>query len=190
MVNTSFTMQKKVPVTSNSELVPLEQLHPIIRTLLIKSTPNVPLAGSTISLGKNCSGSRNIIYCKWVLNPISMSPISEENTKLNKNVKRTIFIIGTGRYENVREVNYPKSSTHRKEISEQPQKKNGGSRPVINLENINKLIPQKHFKTGGLHCLKFFLEQDNLLLKIDLKEAYFFLVSVNKSYQRNVRFQW
>ena len=119
-----------------------------------------------------------------------MSPISEENTKLNKNVKRTIFIIGTERYENVREVNYPKSSTQTKEISEQPQKKNGGSRPVINLENINKLIPQKHFKTGGLHCLKFFLEQDNLLLKIDLKEAYFFLVSVNKSYQRNVRFQW
>ena len=133
-------MQKKVPVTSNSELVPLEQLHPIIRTLLIKSTPNVPLAGSTISLGKNCSGSRNIIYCKWVLKPISKSPISEENTKLNKNVKRTIFIIGTERYENVREVNYPKS-TQTKKISEQPEKKDEGSRQVINLENINKLIP-------------------------------------------------
>ena len=141
MVNTSFTMQKKVPVTSNSELVPLEQLHLIIRTLLTKSTPNVPLAGSTISLGKNCSGSRNIIYCKWVLNPISKSPISEENTKLEKNVKRTIFIIGTERYENVPEVSYPKSSTHKKEISEQPKKKDGGSRPVINLENINKLNP-------------------------------------------------
>ena len=51
MVNTSFTMQKEVPVTSNSELVPLikiatlEHVHPIIRKLFTKSIPNVPLAG-------------------------------------------------------------------------------------------------------------------------------------------------
>ena len=51
MVNTFFTIQKEVPVTSNSELVTLlkiatlEQLHPIIRKLFTKSIPNVPLAG-------------------------------------------------------------------------------------------------------------------------------------------------
>ena len=51
MVNTSFTIQKEVPVTSNSELVPLikittlEHVHPIIRKLFIKSIPNVPVAG-------------------------------------------------------------------------------------------------------------------------------------------------
>ena len=51
MVNTSFTIQKEVPVTSNSELVPLmksatlEHVHPIIRKLFTKSIPNVPLTG-------------------------------------------------------------------------------------------------------------------------------------------------
>ena len=49
--------------------------------------------------GKNCSGSRNIIYCKGVRNPVCKSPISAKNTKLDKNVKRTIFISGTGSLE-------------------------------------------------------------------------------------------
>ena len=51
MVNTSFTIQKVVPVTSTSELVPLikiatlEHVHSIIRKLFTKSIPNVQLAG-------------------------------------------------------------------------------------------------------------------------------------------------
>ena len=51
MVNTFFTIQKEVPVTSNSELVPLikiaalERVHPIIKELFTKSIPNIPLAG-------------------------------------------------------------------------------------------------------------------------------------------------
>ena len=51
MVNTSFIIQKEVPVTSNSKLVPLikiadlERVHPVIRTLFAKSIPNKPLAG-------------------------------------------------------------------------------------------------------------------------------------------------
>ena len=51
MVNTSFAIQKEVPVTSNSELVPLikiatlEHVYPIIRKLFTKSIPNLPLAG-------------------------------------------------------------------------------------------------------------------------------------------------
>ena len=51
MVNTSFTIQKEVPVTSNADLVPpikivtLEHVHLIIRELFKKSIPNLPLAG-------------------------------------------------------------------------------------------------------------------------------------------------
>ena len=51
MVNTAFTIQKEVPTTSNSKLVPLikiatlEHAYPIIRKLFTKSIPNVPLAG-------------------------------------------------------------------------------------------------------------------------------------------------
>ena len=52
MVNTSFITQKEVPVTRNSELVPLikiatlEHVHPVIRKLFTKSISNVPLAVS------------------------------------------------------------------------------------------------------------------------------------------------
>ena len=51
MENTFFTFQKEVPVTSNSELVPLikiatlEHVHPMIKKLFTKSIPYVPLAG-------------------------------------------------------------------------------------------------------------------------------------------------
>ena len=51
MVNTSFTIQKELPVTSNLELVPLikiatlEHVHPIIRKSFTKSISNIPLAG-------------------------------------------------------------------------------------------------------------------------------------------------
>ena len=51
MENTFLTIQKEVPVTSNSELVPLIKIatlalvHPIIKKLFTKSIPNVPLAG-------------------------------------------------------------------------------------------------------------------------------------------------
>ena len=70
-------------------------------------------------LGKNYSGSWNIIYCKWVQNPGVPFPISRENITVNKNVKRIIFISGTGSFGNVRERSYPKSSTNKTAISEQ-----------------------------------------------------------------------
>ena len=53
------------------------------------------------------------------------------------------------------------------------EKEDGGNRSVINLKNLSKLIPYEHFKMEGLYCLKFLLEQNDLLCKIDLKETYF-----------------
>ena len=55
-----------------------------------------------------------------VRNPVSKSPILGENTKLDKNIKKTIFISGTGSFGNVRKRSYPKSSTNTRAISEQP----------------------------------------------------------------------
>ena len=93
MVNTSFAIQKEIPDTSNSELVPLikiatlEHVHPIIRKFFTNSIPNVQLARilpyfitarekmtrdqEMLSI---VTGVRNPIICK--------SPISRENTKL------------------------------------------------------------------------------------------------------------
>ena len=49
--------------------------------------------------GKNYSASITFIYCKRVQSPIWKSPISEENSKLDKNTKITIFISVTGNLE-------------------------------------------------------------------------------------------
>ena len=49
----------------------------------------------------------------------------------------------------------------------------GGNRLVINLKKLNVFIPHKHFKTEVLHCLKFLLEQNDFLCKIDLKDVCF-----------------
>ena len=55
------------------------------------------------SLGNFYSGSINLVR-----NPICYSPISGENSKLEKTVKRTVFICGTGNFGNVGERSYPK----------------------------------------------------------------------------------
>ena len=68
------------------------------------------------------------------------------------------------------------------------EKKDRGNRPVKNLKNVNKFIPYEHFKMEGLHCMKFLLEQDDLLGKTDLREKYF-SVPLNKNSQKFARFQ-
>ena len=98
------------------KITTLEHVHSIIRKLFTKSIPNVPLprrpANFITAWEKNYSGSRNIIYCKGIQNPVCKSPISGENTKLEKSIKRAIFISGTGSFKNG-ERNHPKSGTHK-----------------------------------------------------------------------------
>ena len=51
------------------------------------------------------------------------------------------------------------------------KKKHGGNRPCINLKALNKFIPYEHFKMEGFHCLKYLLEENDFLCKIDLKDV-------------------
>ena len=67
-------------------------------------------------------------------------------------------------------------------------KKDGGSRPVINLKNLNKFVPYRHFKMEGLHCLKVLLQKVDYVCKIDLKDAYF-SVPLSKKSRKLARFQ-
>ena len=69
------------------------------------------------------------------------------------------------------------------------KKKDGGNRAYINLKDLNKFIPYKHFKIEGLHCLKYPLEVKDFLCKIDLKDA-FFSVPLCMSSRKFERFAW
>ena len=108
------------------------------------------------SLGKNYSGSRNIIYCKGVQNPVCKSPIPGENTKLAKNVKRTIFTSGKEVLEML------EKGAIKKVIPTQGQflsnlflagKKDWGNQPVVNLKNLNKFIPSLQAFQNGRSAL-------------------------------------
>ena len=130
MVNTSFIIQKEVPVTSNSKLVPLikiadlEHVHQVIRKFFTKSIPNKPLAGrlaSFIATWEKITQDQEILsIVKGYKIPFVSLPFQEKITELDKNVKRTIFISGTGSFRNVAERSYPKSSTQTRAISEEP----------------------------------------------------------------------
>ena len=52
-------------------------------------------------------------------------------------------------------------------------KKNGGYGPVINLKFVNKVIPYRHLKMEGMHLIKDLLQENDFLIKIDLRDAYF-----------------
>ena len=68
-------------------------------------------------------------------------------------------------------------------------KKDRGNRLVINLKDLNRFIPCKHFKVEGLHCLKYVLQKRDYMCKIDLKDAYF-SVPLHKDSRKLVRSLW
>ena len=54
-------------------------------------------------------------------------------------------------------------------------KRDGKSRPVINLKDLNTFLQYDHFKMEGIHLLCDLLQPHDWLGKIDLKDAYFMI---------------
>ena len=207
MVNTSFIIQKEVPLTSNSELVPLikiatlEHVHPIIRKLFTKTIPNVPLAGGLayfIAAWEKITRVQEILsIVKGYEIPFVSLLFQEKIPNLAKMSKKQFSLVEQEVLEILEKGAIQKVTRAIFEPPKQGQflshlilveEKDGGNRPVINLKNLSKFIPYEHFEMEGVHCLKFILEQDDFLWKIDLKEAYF-SVPLNKNSQKFVRFQ-
>ena len=74
-------------------------------------------------------------------------------------------------------------------IFSETEKKNGRFRSIINLKKLNQFIPYLHFKMEGPKQLKDLLRENNLMVKIDLKDAYF-SIPLHLETQKYVRFQW
>ena len=68
-------------------------------------------------------------------------------------------------------------------------KKDGGNRPVISLKKINKLIPYQHFRMEVLHHLRYMLQQEDYMCKVEMKDAYF-SVPLHRNCREKGRFQW
>ena len=68
-------------------------------------------------------------------------------------------------------------------------KKDRGSRPVINLKELNKVVHYACFKMEGLFLLEKMLLTGEFMCKIALKDAYL-LVPLSKKSKKYVRFEW
>lgn len=68
-------------------------------------------------------------------------------------------------------------------------KKDGTSRPKINLKNLNEFVEYHHFKQENLQSALQLIEKDDFLTSIDLKDAYF-SISINPDFQKDLTFRW
>ena len=59
-------------------------------------------------------------------------------------------------------------------------KKDGGTRPVINLKSLNEYVVPHHFKMEGIHTL---IKRNDWMTKINLKDAYF-MIPIHRSVLR------
>ena len=69
------------------------------------------------------------------------------------------------------------------------EKKDGSNRPIINLKGLNAHIKYEKFKMETLKNLKHLLRQGDLMVKIDLKDAYF-TVPLAENSRKYIRFLW
>lgn len=68
-------------------------------------------------------------------------------------------------------------------------KKGGGQRPVINFKGLNQFLKYQHFKVEGIHMLRDLVKENDHLVEIDLKDAYF-TIPIWKNHQKYLRFLW
>ena len=68
-------------------------------------------------------------------------------------------------------------------------KKDGGSRPVINLKALNSHLSTPHFKMEGTQNLKDILAEADYMVKLDLQDAYL-SVPMHKDMCKYLRFCW
>ena len=65
----------------------------------------------------------------------------------------------------------------------------GRQRPVINLKGFNQFVKTEHFKMEGLHLLPDFLQPQDWMVKMDLKDAYL-QIPIHPDYQHLLTFKW
>ena len=62
-------------------------------------------------------------------------------------------------------------------------------RPLINLKNLNIILPYQHFKMEDLHLMKDLLQEGDYMCKIDRRDAYF-IIPINRKYRKYLRLKW
>ena len=201
MVNTSLLDRMEVPITKKfPEIVPLETLeyvHPLVKSLFSeKVIPNMPLAGRLKHFShawEKITQDREILsIVEGYEIPFLRLPIQDKLPRQAQMSKESESLVEQEILEMLVKGAIQKVQHCPGEFLSNMflvGKKDGGNRPVINLKQLNELVPYQKFKMEGLHSLKSLLQQGDFLCKIDLKDAYF-TVPLNKNSHKFVRFLW
>ena len=131
-------------------------------------------------------------YSKRLRNPFYFAAKAIKATKFVPINQRSVRPSRSGGPGHVEERCYSSFGSQRGPISQffvSCEKEGGGNRPVVNLKDLNRNIPYRHFKMEGLFLLKEMLLPGDKMCKIDLKDAYFAIPLSVKS-RKYVRFQW
>ena len=132
----------------------------------------------------NCIKGYKIPFCKEVVQkqlPLNIKTTEEEKHHLNISIKK---MIQSGAIEQC-------------EFSEGQflssyflvSKPDGSFRFILNLKKLNLFIKTEHFKIEDIRTAINILCKNDLMCKIDLKDAYF-LVPVHESHKKFLRFEF
>ena len=170
------------------------KVHPLIKILLSKSIPDVPLAGRL----KHFVGAwMKITQDPKILDILKRYKISFHSKPFQSKIPFQPILSRDGEELVKLEVKEMLKKGAIRKI--QPSKgefvsnlclvkKDGGQRPVINLKQLNAYIPYCHFKMEGLQNLKYILQKGDYMCKLNLKDAHF-SVPLEKNSRQFVRFR-
>ena len=202
MSQVSKVLDQKLAPSSRKcpELIPEESLtnfHPLVKNLFTGKIQNLRLAGRLAHFNNNWE---KLTQDEEISSVVKEYMITFLKVPVQRNIPKQVTTSKTQELLINQEIMEMLDKGAIKKVEHQfpdqflsnillVKKKDGGNRPCINLKALNKFIPYKHFKMEGLHCLKYLLEENDFLCKIDLKDAYF-SVPLCMSSRKFVRFAW
>ena len=68
-------------------------------------------------------------------------------------------------------------------------KKNGGTRLILDLSDLNKHLKYQHFKMDNIHTASKLISTDSYLASVDLQDAYY-SVPIHPSHRKYLKFCW
>ena len=65
----------------------------------------------------------------------------------------------------------------------------GGTRLILNLEELNEFVKYKHFKMDGIKNIINMVTRNCFMATIDLKDAYY-SVAISRLFQKFLKYKW
>ena len=173
-----------------------DQVHPLLRNLFPTKIGEFPLAARIKYFTQNweqVTKDPNILKLTkgWII-PLLKKPFQTREPKPLSYSPEEKILIDTEVNEMLRKgAIMPVPPQKNQFISNLflTTKKEGKYRPVVNLKNLNACIPYAKFKMEGIQEVKDLLQPNDLMVKLDLRDA-FFSVPLNQESQKLVRFRW